>query len=366
MDRIKFVAKDQNQVEFAKVLTKRIRNYFKERKISTFGDYRIVIKALLMISIYLAALTVILTVDMSAWFAVILLMIAGFAEAGIGMGVMHDAAHGSFSKYKWLNNLMTNSILLLGSNVINWKVQHNVLHHTYPNVYKWDEDIGTSALILSSHSKEDRKVFRFQHLFGPFLYGWMTILRFMLDFRELGVYNKMGALKIMKINFKRAYTSMVITKLVYLTVFFGLPFIFTDFTWWQITLGFLIMHFTASSIMSTIFQMAHVVEDLEQPLPNEEGIIKNQYFVHQLETTSDFGRKNGLFSWYIGGLNFQVEHHLFPHICHIHYPKIAAIVKETANEYNQPYHCQKSAFSALRSHFRIMKELGKAHETKLA
>jgi linoleoyl-CoA desaturase len=365
MKTIKFVAQDQNQKDFAKELTKRIRGYFKEKKISTYGDYRMLLKAILMIGIYIAALVVIFTVDMPAWFALILMVIVGIGEAGIGMGVMHDAAHGSFSKRKWLNTLMTNTILLLGSNVINWKIQHNVLHHTYPNVNEWDSDIGTSALRLSSHQNKQKK-YRKQHWYGMFLYGWMTILRFALDFKDLKEYDNMGALELYKIKYKRAFRSMTFTKLLYLGVFFAMPFIFTDFSWWQIFIGFIVMHYVASLIMSTVFQLAHIVEDVEEPLPDEDGVIKNEYFVHQLQTTSNFGKRNGLFSWYIGGLNFQVEHHLFPHICHVHYPKISKIVRQTAKEFDQPYHQQKSALSALRSHFKTMKQLGKIPEAELA
>lgn len=359
MKVIKFIPKDQNQIEFAKELTKRVRHHFKTNHISTFGDYRIIVKAAIMLSIYVASLVLVLTVAMPAWYALIIMVVMGIGEAGIGMSVMHDAAHGAFSKHKWLNTSMEWSMFLLGSNVINWKIQHNVLHHTYPNVHEFDKDIDSKGLRLCSHSEQDQKVYRYQHIFGPLLYSFMTIARFLSDFSHLKMYRDMGALVMNKIEYKPAVRSLIITKVVYLMVFFGLPLILTDFAWWQILIGFLVMHATASIIMGTVFQMAHLVEDVEEPLPNEKGEIHNQYYVHQLETTSDFGRKNGLFSWYIGGLNFQVEHHLFPHICHVHYPELAVIVENTAKEYNQPYHCQKTTISAFRSHVKTLKSLGR-------
>jgi linoleoyl-CoA desaturase len=359
MNTIKFVPQDQNQIDFSKELTKRIRVHFKERKISYFGDYRMVLKALFMLCLYISGLLIVVMADLPAWYALLIMVVVGIGEAGIGMGVMHDAAHGSFSRKKWLNSLMTNTMFLLGSNVINWKIQHNVLHHTYPNVHEWDNDVDSKALRLTSHSESHAKAFRYQHLFGPFLYMLMTLLRFVLDFKHLKMYSKMGALSMYKTTYKKAMTALIFTKLIYLSVFFVLPFIFTDYTWWQVLIGFVVMHATASVIMGTVFQMAHIVEDLHEPLPNEEGVIHNQYHVHQLQTTSNFGRKNGLFSWYIGGLNFQVEHHLFPHISHIYYPEISKIVERTAAEFNQPYHCQKSAFTAFRSHLRRLKALGR-------
>lgn len=358
MNSIKFIPRDKNQNDFAKELTKRIRSYFKETKQTTFGGYRMVLKALLVIGIYLAPFILVLTVNMSPWFALLMMVVMGIGEAGIGMGVMHDAAHGSFSRYKWVNNLMANTMLLMGSNLTNWKIQHNVLHHTYPNVHEWDRDIDSKALKLTTHSEQHQKVYRYQHIFGPFLYSLMTIARFIMDPWHLREYKAMGALQMTKVNFKREMTMLIITKLLYLAVFVGLPLIFTPFAWWQILIGFFVMHAVASMIMGSVFQMAHILEDLEEPLPNENGEIHNQYYVHQLETTADFGRRYGLFSWYVGGLNFQVEHHLFPHISHVHYPKLSEIVRKTAQEFNQPYHCEKSAISAFRSHLRRLKQLG--------
>lgn len=359
MESIKFIAKDQNQTDFARELTKRIRKHFKEKKVSTFGDYRMVVKASIMIGLYVAALIVIFTVSMPAWVALILMVVMGLGEAGIGMGVMHDAAHGSFSKRKWLNKLMTNSIFLLGSAAINWKIQHNVLHHTYPNVHEWDRDIDSKGLRLCTHSEQTQKVFRYQHLFGPFLYGLMTIVRFVSDFNHLKMYKDMGALEGQKIDYKKTVLAIALHKVIYLSVFFVLPFVFTDFLWWQVLIGFLVMHVTASMIMGTVFQLAHLVESVREPLPNEAGEIHTQYAVHQLETTADFGRKKGLLNWYVGGLNFQVEHHLFPHICHIHYPELSVIVEETAKEYNQPYNSYDTTLAAFRSHLRTLKRLGR-------
>tara|TARA_B110000037_G_scaffold188288_1_gene219489 strand:+ start:10244 stop:11347 length:1104 start_codon:yes stop_codon:yes gene_type:complete len=366
MNSIKFVAQNKKQVDFSKELTKRVRGYFKENNASHFGDSRMIVKAFFMLGIYLSGLTIVFLVDLPAWYALILMVLVGVGEAGIGMGVMHDAAHGSFSRKKWLNAAMTNTMFLLGSNVLNWKVQHNVLHHTYPNIHEWDNDIDSKALRLTSNREGDTKIFKYQHIFGPFLYSMMTLMRFLLDFKHLKMYSEMGALAIFKTTYKKALRSLILTKLIYISVFFVLPFIFTDYTWWQVLIGFFVMHAAASLIMGTVFQMAHIVEGLEEPLPNAEGIIENQYHVHQLETTSNFGRKSGLFSWYVGGLNFQVEHHLFPHISHVHYPAISKIVEQTAKEYDQPYHCKNTAFAAFRSHLRRLKSLGRNEVGKVA
>lgn len=358
MQTIKFVAKDKNQKEFAAELSKRVRQYFKKNNTSKFGGTKIIVKAALMLTLYIAPLVLVFTIDFPAWAALLLMVVIGIGKAGIGMGVMHDAAHGSFSQRKWLNNLMANSMFLLGSSLINWKIQHNVLHHTYPNVYEYDNDIDTKALIRLSKHADHHRVFKYQYIFGPLLYSFMTLARFVGDFQQLAQYNRMGALKIYDSSFAKNLWTMIISKLLYIGVFLVLPFFLTDFAWWQILIGFFIIHAVASMIMGTVFQLAHVVEGMDEPLPNEEGVINNQFFVHQLETTSDFSSKKNLLGWYVGGLDFQAIHHLFPNVSHVHYYDLAHIVRETAKEYGQPYNLQKSFFTALRSHLVMLKKLG--------
>lgn len=358
MQTIKFIPKDQSQKDFARALSKRVRDYFKEEGKTTYGGSRIIFKAILMLSLYLAPIVLILTLSISPWLALLLMVIMGIGKAGIGMGVMHDAAHGAFSNRTWLNNLMANSMFLFGTNLINWKIQHNILHHTYPNVYKWDNDIDTKGVIKLSKHADNHKIYKYQYIFAPFLYGFMTISRFFGDTKQLIDYQKLGALKIFKSSVGKNLLILAITKIIYLGVFLGLPFVLTDFNWWQILLGFFSMHFVASIIMGTVFQMAHVVEGMEEPLPDESGVINNQFYVHQLKTTSDFGRKKSLIGWYIGGLDYQAIHHLFPHISHIHYPDLSLIVQKTAAEFNQPYNSQKSFFTAFGSHIRTLKRLG--------
>ena len=358
MQTIKFKAKNQEQKDFAQALSKRVRQYFKDKDSSTYGGTSILIKAIFMIALYMAPLVLIFTIDLNTLIAMGLMILMGIGKAGIGMGVMHDAAHGSFSKKKWLNTLMANTMFLFGTNVINWKIQHNLLHHTYPNVYEWDNDVDTKGILRLSKHADYHKVFKYQYLFGPFLYSFMTLSKFIGDIGQLMAYHRLGALKIYKGSLRKHLTNLILTKIIYLGIFLVLPFIFTDYSWWQILVGFAIMHVVASMIMGTVFQMAHVVEDMNEPVPDDEDVINNQFFVHQLQTTSDFGKRKNWLGWYIGGLDFQVEHHLFPHISHVHYPQLAAIVEKTAAEYNQPYHCNSSVFTAFRSHIRTLKRLG--------
>ena len=137
---------------------------------------------------------------------------------------------------------------------------------------------------------------------------------------------------------------------------FGL--LFLDIAWWKILIGFFVMHYTAGLILSVVFQLAHVMEEAEMPLPEENGTMKNSWAIHQLKTTVNFSTKNKIVNWFTGGLNHQVEHHIFPNISHIHYTKISKIVKETAKEFNLPYNEYKSTRKAIIAHFRFLKEMG--------
>ena len=199
---------------------------------------------------------------------------------------------------------------------------------------------------------------KYQHFYAFPLYGLMTFVRLFGEISVLLDYNRQGIIEEQKTTLYSELTKLILIKVLYTSIIIGLPLLFTEFSIWQILIGFFTLHTVAGMIMSTVFQMAHVVEGTDQPLPDNNYIIHHQWMVHELRTTSDFGRKNSLFSWYIGGLDFQIEHHLFQNICHIHYSKIAPIVKRTTEEYGFKYNLKASVLSALASHYRRLKELG--------
>ena len=161
------------------------------------------------------------------------------------------------------------------------------------------------------------------------------------------------------------WSVLVITKLIYAVVWIVIPILVLDIAWWKVLLGFFVMHYVAGVILSVVFQLAHVVDHADMPLPEKDGNMQNSWAIHQLNTTVNFGTLNRLVNWFTGGLNHQVEHHIFPNISHIHYTKIAKIVKETAAEFNLPYHEYKTTRKAIISHFRHLKELGKRPSLQL-
>jgi len=355
---VRFIGKTNR--DFVKTLNKRVEGYFKEKGISKHADYRMVIKTFCMLAMYITPFVFILTSVESTWLFYGLEILMGIGMAGVGLSVMHDANHHAYSKNQKINNIISFSLNLVGGSSTNWRIQHNVLHHTYTNVHHHDEDIMpvTNLLRFSPHD-ELRKPHKYQYLYAWFFYGLMTLMwATTKDFTQLKRYKQKDLLKGQRITYNRALMSIVLTKVVFLSITLGLPMVITDYAWYNVILGWLTMHFVAGLLLALVFQPAHVMEDVDYPLPTEKNEIENFWLVHQLYTTCDFAHGNRILSWYVGGLNYQVEHHLFPNICHIHYRAISKIVKETASEFDLPYHVRKTFTGAIYKHAKMLKKLG--------
>ncbi|MBC9795555.1 fatty acid desaturase family protein [Sinomicrobium weinanense] len=355
---LRFSRKDTQN--FFKTLNKRVNAYFKENNIKRTGNWKLYLKTAIMFSIFLTPYFLILTLDINQWLQLLLTVVIGIGMAGVGMNVMHDGNHGSYSTKPWINNLTGASIYILAGNVYNWKVQHNVLHHTYTNIHGHDEDLDAGRIIRFSEHAKWRRFHKFQHYYSILLYGLLTInWAITTDFRQMRRYMKR------KLSYGKfpspvkQWSVLIITKLIYVSLWIVLPMLVLDIAWWKILIGFFTMHYTAGLILSIVFQLAHIVEDTETLMPDKTGTMKNTWAIHQLFTTANFSTRNKVVNWFTGGLNHQVEHHIFPNISHIHYTNIAKIVKQTAREFNLPYYEYKSTRKAIISHFRHLKALGK-------
>ena len=348
-----------DKAKFFRTLNKRVNTYFKENKIRRTGNWKLYSKAIVMFAVFLVPLILILTVQMPQWALLLLTVVIGIGMAGVGMNVMHDSNHESFSSKKWVNKLMGSSIYILAGNVYNWKVQHNVLHHTFTNIQGHDEDIDAGRIIRFSKHSKWLGIHKFQKYYSIFLYGLLTInWAITTDFKQMRNYLKRKLSYGEFPNPAKEWTVLIITKIIYYLLWIVLPLLVLDIAWWKVLIGFFVMHYTAGMILSVVFQLAHVVPKTEMPLPDKEGNLEHTWAIHQLYTTSNFAPTNKIVSWYTGGLNHQVEHHIFPHISHIHYGKIAKIVKETTKEFNLPYNEYRTFRKALIEHFNQLKTLG--------
>lgn len=358
--------------DFFSTLNQRVNEYFKSNNISRYANLEMKVKTACMFLMYSAPYILILTgVVTNVWLMLGLCIVMGCGLAGIGLSVMHDANHGAYSNKKWVNQLLGYSLNVVGGNAFNWKVQHNVLHHTYTNVHDVDEDISPRGILRMTPHSDWKGIHKFQHIYAWVVYGLMTFVWvFIKDFVRIIRYQKDGLVKNQKADIRTEWTILIATKVIYLFYILVIPmFIFPiGVNGWQWFAGFFLMHYVAGFILAVIFQPAHVNEDAEYPLPNEEGRLENNWAIHQLYTTSNFAQGNKILSWYVGGLNYQVEHHLFPNICHVHYRSISKIVQQTAQEFGLPYKAEPTFIGALASHGRLLKELGRKPEpvTELA
>ncbi|MDA3952511.1 MAG: acyl-CoA desaturase [Bacteroidales bacterium] len=359
--RIRFSANNKN--EFIIELREKVKAYFKMKGIEEQGNLNLIFKTIFMLSLYFTPYILLLSGVFSSFTGVLICWILmGIGQAGVGMGVMHDANHRSFSKNQKINKLMSNTLYLLGGSPLTWQHQHNTLHHGFTNIEGHDEDISPVGVLRFSPHKPLKKIHRYQHFYAWFFYGLMTILWVTTkDFKQLIRYDKSGVTLSNNKSFKQIMGDVIISKVIYYIVLMMVPMLILPFAWYWIVMFFLVMHFTSGFILTIIFQTAHVVPTSKYPVPDENGTIENNWAVHQLYTTSDYSPKNRVFSWFIGGLNYQVEHHLFPNISHVHYRKLSKLVKEMADKYNLPYHVQPGFFKALREHTLMLKKLGRVY-----
>jgi linoleoyl-CoA desaturase len=239
-----------------------------------------------------------------------------------------------------------------------WNIKHNMLHHTYTNIEGHDDDIENEPFIRMGASQRLRKMHRFQHIYWVFIYGFMYMgWIFFLDFRKY-FSGKIGA----KTNITMSIPQHIgfwLTKIIYVGLFIVLPLLFLEVL--PILIGYFVFAFTTGIIISVVFQLAHAVEGPEFVYPKEgQQVLENDWAVHQVITTANFATKNKVIRFFTGGLNYQIEHHLFPKISHVFYPQLSVIVKETCKEHGVRYVDFPSLYKAVASHVRFLRKMGRS------
>ncbi len=341
---------------FRKELNKRVEAYLKQKNKPMRDLPAMYVKTAVVMAWWLGTYLVIMLAGLPVWANALLCISFGLATAGMGFNIMHDAIHGAYSKSPVVNKIMGMTMELLGSSSTFWRQKHNVWHHTYTNIAGLDEDLETQGLLRFSPHDGWKPMHRFQHWYVALVYSiaglqWLLFRDFQIYFTgktdEFHVYPKMSLAE--KVTFWVGKTT-IISLLLVIPMFV--------FPWYQVIIGFLLMMFTVGIALTTIFQLAHVMDNATFPEPIGEPLhIENEWAVHQIQTTVDFAPGNKLLNWYAGGLNFQVEHHLFPHICHIHYPEIAKIVAQTCTDFGLTYNVIPTWRGAMASHWKILKHL---------
>ena len=342
---------------FYNELKKNVENYFSQNQIRKTGNWRLYLKAATLVPAAVILFIIILFVPMSALLLILLSTLMGFVLASIGFNIMHDACHGSYSSKKWLNDTLGLTLNALGGNAFIWKFKHNIIHHTYTNVDGIDDDIAKSPIMRQCQTQKWVPAHRFQHIYVVLVYAissfaWVFIMDFVKYFSQ-----RVFRTSLQKMD-RSEHFMFWLSKILYLVFYIALPVLMIGWSNWALMFAF--MHLSMGLTLALVFQLAHVVEHAEFELVEENDIIiENEWAIHQVKTTANFAPRNKIISWFVGGLNYQVEHHLFPRVSHIHYPHISRIVEETCKKYNLPYNVYSTMTSAVASHFRMMKLLGK-------
>jgi linoleoyl-CoA desaturase len=342
---------------FYTVLKSEVEKYFQQKKIKKTGNWKLYIKSGILIPSAIGLYISLLVFPMSALLALVLCAILGFVLASVGFNVMHDACHGSFSSKKWVNETFGHTLNALGGNAFIWKFKHNIIHHTYTNVDGVDDDIAKSPLMRQCTTQKWVPAHRFQHIYVVLVYAISSFAWvFMMDFNKY-FSQRIVSTPLQKMSTKE-HIIFWLSKALYVFFYILIPVYFVGWGPWAI--GFAVMHVTLGFTLAIVFQLAHVVEHVEFEIATTDPkVIENEWAVYQVKTTANFAPRNKIVSWFVGGLNFQVEHHLFPRVSHVHYPALRKIVKSTCEKFNMPYHEFPTMVSAVASHFRMMKFLGK-------
>ena len=357
MSSVKF---SHNNAVFFHILRKRVNEYFKVKQIKQTGNISLYSKTIILAIGFLLSYVDLVFIHQPGYISIIVCCMMGLLMASIGFNVFHDGAHGSYSSSKTINQIMACSLNVMGGSSYIWKQKHNINHHSYTNIEGMDDDIDIKPFFRTNTSQKRYGFHKFQHIYSFILYGFTYLTWvFQNDFTKYfrGKISDHSSMKKMKLS---EHLMFWFTKASYLVTFFILPAYRVGIS--NMIIGYSIIAFVSGIVIAFVFQLAHLHQEAEFVLPdsNDHYQVENEWAIHQLRTTINFDTQNKLVSWFCGGLNFQIEHHLFPKISHVHYPEISKIVKKTCQEYNIPYQEFPDTFSAIRSHLHFLKVTGSA------
>ncbi|HTN08500.1 acyl-CoA desaturase [Agriterribacter sp.] len=346
---------NKNKV-FFNALKANVDQYFIDNNIGKTGNWKLYLKSAVLIPAAILIYLSLLLLPLNLFTGILLSGLFGFTLASIGFNIMHDACHGSYSTRKWVNDLFGLSMNALGGNAFLWKLKHNIVHHTYTNIDGIDDDINNMPFMRECSTQPWKPIHRYQQFYMFFLYGFTSLfLLFITDYIKY-VTRKVYTTPLKPMDLQEHLTFWI-SKLLYIAITIVIPIVVLGWQPWL--LGFLVMHFVLGLTLAVVFQLAHVVEDASFEVAGmEPKKIENEWAIHQVKTTANFAADNKFLSWLVGGLNFQIEHHLFPRISHIHYPAISKIVQQTCQQFDLEYIYYPSLGAAVASHYRFMKHLG--------
>lgn len=342
---------------FHQELKSRVERYFVESGRSPHASPAMYLKTAVILAWFVGSYGFLVFVAASPWAALLGCVSLALAMAGIGFSIQHDANHGGYSEGKANNRWLSMTLDLLGGSSYVWRWKHNIFHHSHPNVVGLDADLELGGLGRLAPLQRHRALHRFQHLYIWVLYGLLVVKwHFVDDFKD-AIRGCVGNQRMPRPH-GRDLARFIAGKLLFIGWAFVVPTLLHPL--WQVALGYAVTVFLLGLTLSTTFQLAHCVDTADFPeLPADSSLsFPGDWAAHQLQTTVDFAPKNRLATWYLGGLNFQTVHHLFPTVCHVHYPALSRILDETCRAHGVRYRVHRTVRAALGSHVRWLKQMG--------
>ena len=350
--KLKFAKSDNFQFE----LRRRVDEFFSQNGIKERDCPQMYFKTLVLLILFVLSYTSLVFLAQTWWQALVLSGLLGLVMAGIGFNIQHDGNHQAYSEHRAVNKIAGMSLELIGGSSHNWHWKHVIFHHTYVNIIGHDNDLNVGVFGRLTPEQPRHSFHRWQHYYLWLLYGLMAIKWQLYDDFEAVLLGKMGETKYPR---PKGWDLAIFLggKIIFFSLAFVLPLLFHPIsvvlTFYAVTTAIL------GVVLSIVFQLAHAVEEAAFPLPIEgTREIAATWVVHQTQTTVNFSKDNPLITWFLGGLNFQTEHHLFPQICHIHYPAIAGIVEGTCQDFGVEYLSHGSFWAGMVSHYRWLRQMG--------
>ena len=343
---------------FSRTLSIRVDAFFRDRGLSRHANAEMVAKTVLAFVAWAASYVWLLAGDLTPLGVIGVYLLHGCAQLFMTFNVGHDANHGAYSKSKRVNQFLSCAFDLCGGSSYMWRLMHNASHHSFVNIRGADTTLMSGGVFRFSPHDARRDFQRFQHLYAPLLYCLSTLdWVFTKDFRWL-LHRSFGNKRIVS-HRPAALIGLFAGKAFYYTYMLVVPLLVLKSPWYVVLAGFTIMHLYLGFMLALIFQPNHFNEWASFRQADLNGQVANDRIRHIFDTTLDYARDNRVATWLLGGLNLHVVHHMFPRICHVHYPALTAIVKSTAEEVGLHYRETPTITGAFVDHLRWLRMLGR-------
>ncbi len=343
--------------DFQSTLKARVQSYLATKKAGGKATPFMWFKVAFFIVAYLGMLGNLVLVRHSLPVTLLLIAVESMLIVGLAYNVSHDAVHGALSEKRWVNEVFYYlTFNLFGPNAYLWRNRHVVMHHSAVNVPGFDFNIEAAKILRFAPTQEWRPYHRFQHLYAPFAYLVFTFhWVFIKDFKMLFL-DRIGNVAEIRHPLARIL-ELVAWKIVHVCIFIVTPTLALGVPLWQVLLAYLFFQFLTSFQFVLTFTGSHLNEGMVFVAASPENQIRHSFLEHAILTSLDFHPTSPVLSFWLGGFNSHVAHHMFPNVCSVHYPELSRIIQRTSAEYGLPYK-QISIDKLFVRHFRYLKQMG--------